>query len=727
MHLTWAPIAGATGYAVYSAPDRQTDFVGPLTGPIGAGATDVHVVTPAGTRSYAVVPLAGPGGVIDMRHAVVTGTSLAADGPITTITSPTPAAVVANGTVTVTGTATDAGNGIGGVEVSIDNGSTWHLATGTTSWSYSFPSGAPGTVWNVQARAFDTADVRGVATSVAFSINLYASLTAIVAFVPGADGHKVDVLIDGVPIGPALGTNQSTPTQLTAGPHNMSITAAGDIDLSHYVVVFWGNCTSSGGITAAPDGVLSCAALLFNTSVPPPTLSVSDPVIVRPSSGTAQAVFSVTMNGVAFFPPSVHYATQDGSATTAAGDYTEQSGTLNFSAGGPSTQTVSVPVSATTRRGISDTFSLALSSAHAATLADPLGTATLINRQGQFTASVKNTAVSRSATTARTASFAVSLNAAPSTGDQVTFTVATANGTAIAGTDYTALPATTLTFLAGERTKVVTVPVAPQPAATPTRTFSLELSAPSANTVVSDASGDAVLFSSPTPAPAPPLYVNDSNILRPAAGSGTSTFTVTLGAASATPVTVGYATADGTATAAAGDYSPTSGMLTFAPGETAKTVPVTVFATARHRIIDDFRLDLSGPTGAVLGDPSGTSRLTNRNGLIGVSTVDFVAVRSAGAPLSGSVAVTLSAAPAAGETVAVAVATADGTALAGTDYTPVTTTLTFNPGETVKYVTVTIAARPAATPKRTFSLTMFGPSTNAYLADTAAVVNLIGP
>ncbi|MGZ4708564.1 MAG: Calx-beta domain-containing protein, partial [Acidimicrobiales bacterium] len=727
VHLTWAPIAGATGYAVYSAPDRHTDFVGPLTGPIGAGTTDVHVVTPAGTRSYVVVPLPGPGGVIDMRHPVVTGTSLAANGPTTTITSPTPAAVVPNGTVTVTGTATDAGNGIGGVEVSTDNGVTWHAATGTTSWSYSFPSGAPGTVWSVQARSFDLANTRGVATSVSFSINLYASLSALVATIPGADTHKVNVLIDNVPIGGPLGNNQSTQTLLTAGPHNMSVTAAGDTDLSHYVVVFWGNCTSSGGITAAPDGVLSCAALLFNTSVPLPSLSVSDPVITRPSTGTAQAVFTVSMTGIGFFPTSVHYATQDGSATTAAGDYTAQSGTLNFTSGGPPTQTVSVPVSPTGRRGVNDSFSLVLSSASGATLADSVGTATLINRQGQFTASVKNTALTRSTTTAKTASFSVGLNAAPVAGEQVTVTVATADGSAVAGTDYTALPPTTLTFVAGEKTKVVTVPVAPRPLATPTRTFSLVLSAPSANTVLSDASGDATLASSGSPAPPVALYVSDSNILRPPAGSGTATFTVTLGAASAAPVTVGYATADGTATAAAGDYTPTSGTLTFAAGETVKTVLVPVFATGRHRVIDDFRLDLSGPSGAILADTSGTARLTNRNGIVAISVADQVVVRSASSPNTATVAVSLSAAPAAGETVTVAVATTDGTALAGTDYTSVTTTVTFNAGETTKYVTVPIASRPAGTPKRAFSLTLFGPSTNAYLADTAATINLIGP
>ncbi|NMO49588.1 DUF4082 domain-containing protein [Actinoplanes sp. TBRC 11911] len=60
-------------------------------------------------------------------------------GPTTTITAPAAGSSVANGAkVTVTGTATDTAGQVGGVEVSLDNGTTWHpAASGTTSWSYS--------------------------------------------------------------------------------------------------------------------------------------------------------------------------------------------------------------------------------------------------------------------------------------------------------------------------------------------------------------------------------------------------------------------------------------------------------------------------------------------------------------------------------------------------------------------------------------------------------------
>ncbi|PRY32039.1 Ig-like domain-containing protein [Pseudosporangium ferrugineum] len=74
--------------------------------------------------------------------------------PTVTVTSPASGATVANGAaVTVTGTASDTGGRVAGVEVSTD-GSTWHPATGTTSWTYSFFAAGLGSQ-TVRVRAID--------------------------------------------------------------------------------------------------------------------------------------------------------------------------------------------------------------------------------------------------------------------------------------------------------------------------------------------------------------------------------------------------------------------------------------------------------------------------------------------------------------------------------------------------------------------------------------------
>ncbi len=75
--------------------------------------------------------------------------------PVSTISSPVNgASVPQNITVSVAGTASDVGGLVAGVEVSTDGGSTWHPATGTTSWTYSWLPGTPGS-YTILTRAVD--------------------------------------------------------------------------------------------------------------------------------------------------------------------------------------------------------------------------------------------------------------------------------------------------------------------------------------------------------------------------------------------------------------------------------------------------------------------------------------------------------------------------------------------------------------------------------------------
>jgi hypothetical protein len=65
--------------------------------------------------------------------------------PTSTLDAPAAGAVVGSGSqVTISGTASDVGGVVAGVEVSADGGTTWHKATGTTTWSYAWTPGAPG-------------------------------------------------------------------------------------------------------------------------------------------------------------------------------------------------------------------------------------------------------------------------------------------------------------------------------------------------------------------------------------------------------------------------------------------------------------------------------------------------------------------------------------------------------------------------------------------------------
>ncbi len=87
-------------------------------------------------------------------------------------------------------------------------------------------------------------------------------------------------------------------------------------------------------------------------------------------------------------------------------------------------------------------------------------------------------------------------------------------------------------------------------------------------------------------------------------------FEVALDRSSTGTVTVAYATADGTATAG-DDYTATSGTLTFAAGETLKTVSVPVLEDDHDEGSETLTLRLTSPTGATIADGEATGTITN--------------------------------------------------------------------------------------------------------------------
>ena len=106
----------------------------------------------------------------------------------------------------------------------------------------------------------------------------------------------------------------------------------------------------------------------------------------------------------------------------------------------------------------------------------------------------------------------------------------------------------------------------------------------------------------------PGLAVADAQVQE--AANATLAFVVTLDRAAASTVTVGYATSDGTATAGS-DYTAASGMLTFAAGETEKTVSVAVLDDAHDEGSETLGLTLSNASGAHIADGSATGTINN--------------------------------------------------------------------------------------------------------------------
>ena len=108
------------------------------------------------------------------------------------------------------------------------------------------------------------------------------------------------------------------------------------------------------------------------------------------------------------------------------------------------------------------------------------------------------------------------------------------------------------------------------------------------------------------------LIVADAEVTE--AEGATLDFVVTLSRARTSATTVGYATADDTATAGS-DYTAASGTLTFAPGETGKTVSVAVLDDAHDEGSETLTFTLSNPSGARIADGEATGTITNTDAM----------------------------------------------------------------------------------------------------------------
>jgi hypothetical protein len=193
----------------------------------------------------------------------------------------------------------------------------------------------------------------------------------------------------------------------------------------------------------------------------------------------------------------------------------------------------------------------------------------------------------------------------PAATQNVTVNFATSNGTATAGADYLASSGM-LTIPAGQTTGTITVTVNGDLLDEPDETFSVNLSNPT-NAIIVDGQGLGTIIDDDPP---PSLSIDDTNVTEGNSGTEIAIFTVSLSAASGKTVTVNFSTAGGTATAGS-DYNSTSDMLTFNPGETTKSINVTVIGNTIVEADETFFVNLASPVNATIGDGQGTGTIFN--------------------------------------------------------------------------------------------------------------------
>lgn len=336
-----------------------------------------------------------------------------------------------------------------------------------------------------------------------------------------------------------------------------------------------------------------------------PNLRVNNPTITE-SNVTTTVNFAVTLSAPSGQVITVKYATQNGTAL-APSDYTAKSLTTLTFQPGETTKFVPVTIAGGTLDEPTESFKLNLSAPVNAIISAGTGTCTITDNDPPPSVRVNNPPITEG-NAAITVNFAVILSA-PS-GQTVKVNFATANGTALAPSDYTAKSLTTLTFLPGETIKLVPVIVAGDLRDEPTETFKILLSSP-VNTTISAGTGTCTITDND---PTPSITISNASVTEPDSAVVNAVFSITLSAPSGQSVTVKFATANGTSSpATAGtDYTAVPlTTLTFLPGQTSKTVSIQVKGEMVKEANETFFVNLSGGVNATISDAQAVGTILN--------------------------------------------------------------------------------------------------------------------
>src|SRR5688572_19135830 len=196
----------------------------------------------------------------------------------------------------------------------------------------------------------------------------------------------------------------------------------------------------------------------------------------------------------------------------------------------------------------------------------------------------------------------------------------------------------------------------------------------------------------------------DASVTEGHSGTSPVNFTVTLSAAVSEPVTLAYSTSNGTATAE-GDYQSASGTVTFAAGETSKTIPVLVNGDQAGEANETFLVNLSLVEGnAVLADSQMIATIVDDEPRVRINGVS----KNEGNNGTTSFVFTVTLTVASGATVNVNFATADSSAKAPTDYEARSGALDFAPGTTSRTLTVNVKGDKTRESEEVFYVNLSG-------------------
>jgi probable HAF family extracellular repeat protein len=204
--------------------------------------------------------------------------------------------------------------------------------------------------------------------------------------------------------------------------------------------------------------------------------------------------------------------------------------------------------------------------------------------------------------------------------------------------------------------------------------------------------------------------------------AGQATFSITRNGDTTSSASVTIATADGTAKAGE-DYEALNATLEFAAGETSKSVSVNLLNDSLGEPEETFSLSLSNPSGAVLAEPATTAINILDDDVTDTPALSISAAVSV-AENQGSVVVIVTRSGNVTGASTVQINTTNGTAVAGSDYSATSSTLTFAVGEISKQLLISIVDDAAVEADETFLVTLANPD-NAILGVATSTISVV--
>ncbi len=411
----------------------------------------------------------------------------------------------------------------------------------------------------------------------------YQAATGTVTFAPGSTSQRISVLVTGDRVGEDYSESFS-------------------VNLSDPTHAFISDGTGSGTIRDDEPRVFIDGYYQ----------------VTEGNIGTTPLAFTVTLSAPSDVPVTVDYATADltadeqvyyGAGATAGVDYIAASGTVTIPAGATSA-TINVSILGD-RIGepTHENFYVNLSNSSGALINSAPGWGAIVDDEPLVSISGGGEVLEGNSGT-KSVTFTASLSAASEADVTVSYT--TVDDTALASSDYIAATGT-ITIPAGQLSRTLTVLIKGDLLVESDEIFNVNLTGAS-GAVISGYGAWATIRDDDTP---PTIAISDASLVEGNSGTKLMTFTLSLSNASSAGVSVNYSTANGSATTSNYDYVAKSGTVSFAPGETTKTITVTIRGDTKKEKDERFYVNLSGASGGTIADGQGVGTIVNDDGVSG--------------------------------------------------------------------------------------------------------------